>query len=105
MENFLIEAGLYLTYAMIAIATIAAVVFPLIFIIQDPKKAKASLFGVLGLGLVFVISYLLSSDELYKDVQDTFTSKLVGGGIIMFYILFVGAILVAIYSEIARIFK
>jgi len=105
MGNFLIEAGLYLTYAMIAVAVIAAVVFPVIFIIQDPKKAKASLLGIAGLAVIFVLAYMLSSNELYKDVQNPTVSKLVGGGLIMFYIMFAGAIVAAIYSEVAKLFK
>lgn len=105
MENFFINFGLYLTYFMIAIAAAAAVVFPVIFLVQDPKKAKGSLFGVIGLAVVFGISYAISGNELYIGLQDPTVSKLVGGGIIMFYLMFVVSILIAVYSEIARIFK
>jgi hypothetical protein len=90
---------------MIGLAAIAAIVFPVIFLIQDPKKAKGSLFGILGLAVIFGISYAISGNELYTDLQDPTMSKFVGGGIIMFYLMFVVSILVAIYSEIARIFK
>lgn len=88
-----------------AIAAVSAVVFPVIFLIQDPKKAKGSLFGIIGLAIIFGISYAVSGNELYSGLQDPTISKLVGGGIIMFYMMFVVAILIAIYSEIARIFK
>lgn len=87
------------------IAAIAAVVFPVVFLVQDPKKAKGSLMGILGLAVLFVISYFISGNELYTDLQDPFMSKIVGGGIIMFYLMFVVSIIAAIYSEIARIFK
>jgi hypothetical protein len=90
---------------MIGLAAIAAIVFPVIFLVQDPKKAKGSLFGILGLAVIFGISYAISGNEVYTDLQDSFVSKLVGGGIIMFYLMFVVSILIAIYSEIARIFK
>jgi hypothetical protein len=105
MENFMIDFGMYLSYIMIGIAAIAAVVFPVIFLIQDPKKAKGSLLGVLGLAVLFVISYFISGNELYAGLDSPFVSKLVGGGMIMFYLMFVISILSAIYSEIARIFK
>lgn len=105
MENFIINFGLYLAYIMIGLAAIAAVIFPVIFLVQDPKKAKGSLFGILGLAIIFGISYAISGNELYTDLQDPFVSKLVGGGIIMFYLMFVVSIVIAIYSEIARIFK
>ena len=105
MENFIINFGLYLSYIMIGLAAIAAIVFPVVFLVQDPKKAKGSLFGILGLAVVFGISYIISGNELYTELQDPIVSKLVGGGIIMFYLMFVVSILIAIYSEIARIFK
>jgi hypothetical protein len=105
MEDIIINISLYLAYLMIAVAVIAAVVFPIVYLVQDPKKAKGSLYGVLGLGVIFAASYLISSSEFFKDVQDPVTSKMVGGGIIMFYILFVISILTAVYSEIAKLFK
>lgn len=106
MQNILINIGLYLTYFMLFVAALSALVFPIIFIIQDPGKAKASLFGVLALLLLFVISYFLSADELHGELlQSHVVSKFVGGGLIMFYIMFVAAILIAVYSEVSRIFK
>jgi hypothetical protein len=105
MESFIINFGLYLSYIMIGLAAVAAIVFPVVFLVQDPKKAKGSLLGILGLAIIFVISYAISGNELHPLLQDAFISKLVGGGIIMFYMMFVVSILIAIYSEIARIFK
>lgn len=105
MENFIVNFGLYITYFLIAIAAVSAVVFPVIFLVQDPQKAKGSLFGIIGLAIFFGISYAISGNELYTDLQDPTISKLVGGGIIMFYLMFVVSILIAVYAEIARIFK
>jgi hypothetical protein len=105
MESILIDTGLYLSYILLGIAAIAAITFPIIFIIHSPKKAKATLLGILGLTIIFVVSYSLSSNEVVKDSHNPLISKLVGGGLIMFYILFVAAISIAIYSEIAKIFK
>jgi hypothetical protein len=105
MESFIINFGLVLVYIMIGIAVVSALVFPIIFLVQDPKKAKGSLLGILGLAVIFVIGYLISGNELYPDLQDPTVSKLVGGGIIMFYLMFVISIVAAVYSEVARIFK
>lgn len=106
MQNTLINIGLYLTYFMIAVAALSALIFPIVYIIQDPKKAKGSLFGVLALVVLFAVSYLLSGDELHGELlQSHVVSRFVGGGIIMFYIMFVGSILIAIYSEVSRLFK
>lgn len=105
MENFIVNFGLILSYIMIGIAILAAIIFPVVFLVQDPLKAKGSLLGMLGLAVLFVISYFISGNELYTGLESPFVSKLVGGGIIMFYLMFVIAILAAIYAEIARIFK
>jgi hypothetical protein len=106
MQDTIVNIGLIITYIMLGIATLTAIVFPVIFLIQDPKKAKNSLFGVLGLGVIFLVAYLLSSNEVYEEAKISATvSQLVGGGIIMLYITLGIAVITAIYSEIARILK
>jgi len=106
MEETIVNIGLYLTYTLVAVALLAAIVFPLIYLIQDPKQAKNSVMGILGLGIVFLISYLLSSNEVYEEEKITATvSQLVGGSIIMLYLLLAVAVVAAIYSEVARILK
>ena len=104
MSDFFINLGLYVTYIMIGVAVLLAILFPLLFLIQNPKKAKNSFYGVLALAVVFVVSYFLASNVPYENLSPTAT-RLVGGGLIMLYIVLAATVLIAIYSEIARIFK
>ncbi len=80
-------------------------------IITAPKKAMGSLIGIGGLILVFVISYVISSEgSVSADVMKKFevTSSLshtIGMSIISMYILGALAILAIVYSEVSKIFK
>ena len=40
MSDFLINAGLILTYIMIGVAALAAIVYPLMFLAKNPSKGK-----------------------------------------------------------------
>ena len=68
-----------------------------------------SLQDVLTFVFTFLISYLLASDEVfdgYKQFGVTpSNSKIVGSGLIFFYILSLLAVLLVVYSEIVKLFK
>ena len=55
MSDFLINAGLWLTYIMVAGGALAAIVFPVMFLIKNPEKAKGALKGIVEL---YSICYL-----------------------------------------------
>lgn len=111
MENTLINIGLYLTYALFVIAIIALLGFSIKQFIGNIAKSKETLYGIIGLIVIFAISYLCASstdvsEALFKKVGTDYSlSRLIGSGLIMFYILFVGVILTLIGSELARPFK
>lgn len=97
-------------YFLLGIATLTAVIFPIIGMTQNPKSAKNALIGVVGLVAVIAIAYALAGgEEVYNSnaimLADSSTSKLSEAGLISFYILGAGAIGVIIFSEIAKIFK
>lgn len=100
---------LYWTYLLIVIATILAVVFPVIFMIQNPKGIKKTLVGIGAMVLLFLIAYLIASDEVLPKYEkygvDPSTSKQVGMGLIATYLFGLGAIGAIIYSAVSRIFK
>ena len=56
MSDFLINAGLFLTYIMVVGGALAAIIFPAMFLAKNPEKAKGALKGIGGLIAVFVIS-------------------------------------------------
>lgn len=97
-------------YILLGIATLTAVVFPVITMAQNPKNAKNALIGIIGLAVVFAIGYAMASSEEVYDASavllaDESTSKLSEAGLNAFYILGLGAIGVIIFSEVSKIFK
>jgi len=108
-ELFTVGLLLYWTYLLIVIAAVLAVVFPVIFMIQNPKGIKKTLVGIGAMVLLFLIAYLIASDEVLPKYEkygvDSSTSKQVGMGLIATYLFGLGAIGAIIYSAVSRIFK
>ena len=108
-ELFTVGLLLYWTYLLIGIATVLAVVFPVIFMIQNPKGIKKTLVGIGVMILFFLVAYLIASDEVLPKYEkygvDPSISKQVGMGLIATYLLGLGAIGAIIYSAVSRIFK
>lgn len=100
---------LYWTYLLIVIAAVLAVVFPVIFMIRNPKGLKKALVGIGAMALVFLIAYLIASDEVLPKYEkygiDPSIAKRVGMGLIATYLLGLGAILAIVYSAVSRFFK
>ena len=97
-------------YILLAIATISAIVFPIMTMAKNPQKAKNALIGIVGLIVILGIGYLMASGEEIVDANgkllaDESASKRSEAGLIAFYILGIGAIGVIIYSEVSKIFK
>lgn len=95
-------------YILLFISAAAAIIFPAIIMAQNPKKAKMTLMGVGVLVVVFGISYALAGNEVlpsYKGIVTESSSKMVGAGLVAFYLLGLGAIGAAVFSEVSKIFK
>ncbi len=97
-------------YILLGIATLTAIVFPIMTMAQNPKNAKNALIGIVGLAIVFTLGYFMAGDEEVFDASakllaDKSTSQLSEAGLNAFYILGVGAIGVIIFSEVSKIFK
>lgn len=111
MSDFLINGGLILTYIMIGIAALAAIVYPILFLAKNPSKGKNALIGVGGLIAIAILSYLLASGDIMtfpgseKFGMTETSTKRVGMGLITFYILSVGAILAVLYAELGKLLK
>ncbi len=105
MEDF----GLYVGYALFLIALAAAVVLPLITALKSPKDLLKSLMGLGALVVIFLISFGLSGSEvtakyIAQGVGEG-SSKLIGAGLTMFYIVFFIAVLGIVFSEINKALK
>ena len=98
--------GIILTYILLASAAIAAIAFPIMHLVANPKKAKQVGTAIGALLVVYILAYILASDEVTEhyakfDVTDT-QSKQVGTGLIVFYILAFGAVFSALYTELGK---
>jgi len=105
----MLDFGLYAFYVLLAVAVLAAIVFPIINGIKSPKSLKGSLIGLGALLVIFVISYAISDSAVKaKHVSlgvDETEMKLIGAGLVMFYITLFLSIIGLIYSEISKAIK
>jgi hypothetical protein len=105
----MLDIGLYIFYVLLFIAVAAAIIFPLINSIKEPSTLGKSAIGIVSIVVLFVVSYAVSGSGVnLKAAAAGITesvSKLIGAGLIMFYITLFGAILVLIYSEISKALK
>ena len=105
----LIDIGLYLSFILLGISIASAVVMPLIHAIKHPAGLVKSLFGVGGLVVLFIVAYSLSGSELAPKAVamgvDESGSKLIGAGMILFYLVLLISIFGVIYSEISKALK
>lgn len=105
-----IEAMLYWAYALIFLTIGLAVLMPLVGIAQNPKSAKKSLVGVLFLAVIFVVSWVLASDDPITlaggtIVDNVMELKFADMGLWATYFTFAGVLLAIVGSEIYKLFK
>lgn len=105
----IIDIGLWLGYLLLIVAAGSAIVLPLLNAIKTPGAFVRSLYGVGALVVVFVIAYAISGSDVTQGqaalgVSEN-SSKMIGAGLIMFYITLVVAVLGIVYSEISKAFK
>ena len=104
-----IDIGLYISFILLAVATASAVLMPLLNAIKHPAGLVKSLIGVGGLVVLFIVAYSVSGSELSAKAValgvDESGSKLIGAGLILFYLVFVISIVGVIYSEVNKALK
>jgi flagellar basal body-associated protein FliL len=96
---------------------VAAVVFPLINMITDPKNSKKSLFMIVGMVAVILIAFGIASDQIptfhgyekffYEDqsMDPNRFAKYVDTGMWTMYILAGLSLVSIVYYEVAKFFK
>ncbi len=106
MADFMTNYGILITYVLLAVAVVAAIGFPLLQLIKNPKGAKGALIGLGLLVVVLGISYALSSDYNPSDIEiSPEGAKQVDTGLFAFYILSAVAVGATIYAEVSKMFK
>lgn len=105
----LISGGLYFGYFLFFVALAALIVLPLINALKAPKELVRSGAGILLLVVIFAVSYGVSGDEVTIKAAALGTtaqsSKMIGAGLIMLYIVFVAAVAGLIYSFFHKAIK
>ena len=102
---------LYATYLLAIVGTILSIVMPLLKSLDDPKGLLKSGLGVLGLAVLFFVCYFLSGNEVlpkFGGAPFNLTpglSQLIGGMLVMTYILTVVAIVSIVVTELTKAVK
>lgn len=104
-----VDIMLYGSYLLVIVATLGAIVLPLISALNNPKSLVKSFLGVAIIGVVYLIGWGISGDEVTAkyiqfDITST-SSKVIGGVLITTYLLMGIAVISIIYSEISKIIK
>jgi len=115
-QDQLINIGLYGGFALIVIATVAAIGMNLVSAFSNPKVLIKAGIGVGALLIIFLISYSIAPSTFDNTSREAFiladidvdaastgdVYKLVGGAMTTTLVLFVIAVIGLIYSSIAK---
>lgn len=99
---------LYAGYALVVIGAVISILMPLFKSLDDPKSLLKTGAGILGILILFFISYSISDNEvLPKFEADPFNltpqgSQLVGGMLICTYILAIVAMISILITEVNK---
>jgi len=100
--------GLYVCYGLLIGSLVAIVGLTLFNAAKHPKTLVGSSIGIGVLAVLFAVSYALSDDVVSASASalgvDAAGSKLIGGGLIMFYITLLLSAVGLLYSEVRKIF-
>ncbi|NOS57160.1 MAG: hypothetical protein HOP37_13015 [Cyclobacteriaceae bacterium] len=103
----LISPGLIICYALFAIVVIASIGMPVVYAIKHPAGLLKALIGVVGLVVLFGVSYAMSGSEVSAKAVamgvDASSSRMIGAGMITFYIILAASVVLAIYSLVKDI--
>ncbi len=107
MEETFVNIALYVSYLLVILAALGAIVLPLINALGNPKSLVKSVIGIAALGVLFLVSWAMAGDEVTAvytkfDITST-SSKVIGGVLITTYLLMGVAVLSIIYSEIRKL--
>ena len=107
--NSLINIGIILTYVMVILGAAVALYFGIMKLIQNGENAKKTIYTILGLLVICIISYVIASDEVLSSFEKyditSGDSKQVGMGLYVFYLLAFGGIASIIFAEFSKAFK
>ena len=104
----MLDIGLWVCYLLFIAALIGMAVYSVINMVRDSKKAKGSFIGIGILLGIFLVTFLISGNEVlpkYEQFGISATqSKMIGAGLLMCYLLGFATILIAVYAEFRKLF-
>ena len=107
-EHIFVSYGIPLAYIALGVAALGTILFPIIQMVKDLKKAVTTFIAIGIMVVVFLGCYALSANEAHT-VGDAHVAaaqmRWVEAGIIMFYVLLIGATVAILYSSVSRYFK
>ncbi len=109
-EPVVTETILIWAYILVGLAIFAALIFPAIRMVTNPKNAKKTLIGLVGVAAIVFIAWQFSSDEVLPLATENpdnvpHVLKMAGTQLGTMYILLALAILSIFYTEIRNIFR
>jgi len=109
-QNYVLNPFFYNAYVAFFVAAISAVLFPIVYMIMNPKNAVRALVGVGILLVIAGIAYAMADGSTTGAVYEKYQissaqSKNVGMGLYLTYILGFLTIGTLLYSEVVKFFK
>lgn len=106
MNDALVNTAIYVAYFLVGVAVLAVIVFSVLHLITNFKKAKGALLGMGVLVAILLISFGISSNEAYEAHNvGSYASQWIGGGIKATFILIGLAFAAAVYTEVSKLFR
>ena len=107
MDTF--DIFLYLGYTLVIFAAVAAIILPLINALGNPQSLLKSGAGLLMVVVLYFVAYAFSGSEVTQEYSKFDVgpelSKIVGGTLIMAYLLLGFAVVGIVFTEFNKIFK
>ena len=102
-----ISPALYLVYVCMILAGGAAIIFGLVQLLTNLKRNMSLLIGIIGFLVLAFICYSIASDDVSNYAEDITAgaSQVSGAGLMLMYVLVVGAVALSVIGEVVRIFK
>jgi uncharacterized membrane protein len=112
-EGDIFYTGLYLTALLFAIAVIATILLSIFQVINNPKASSKSLIALGILAVVFIILFMVTDAKGTGSLAQTIErfsvtdsiSKIIGAGLQLTVIMFIGSLILAVVLEIWNYFK
>ena len=105
----MIDFGLWIGYILLLAGAGGMLVFSTRNMLRSPKNAKSTLMGVGGILVLFLLSWLISSSSMTPKMVTPETaessSKMIGAGFIMLYIMGLVSLGAIFYTEIKKAFS